>query len=265
MNREFRVCSGTIGLLLLLTALILPSCCLAFGAQGCGAGQCRDCHQLTQQEALSLLPPGADTIHRISLSEVGGLWRVEGEAQGKRFTVYLDFSKRYLIAGTIVRLRDGVDLSRQVACDQVPRDTRLWLGRSDATVVVDLFSDVQCSHCASLHQLLPKVVAALPQVAFRIHLLPLFMDRELAAELMDTGHLDRLDQAYRGDVGLSKAAETRSLATVEAVEQFARNWQLRSTPFLILPDGQVVVGGRSEGDLLRLLQPYVEPQPVMGR
>lgn len=62
-------------LLLGCLVLALPGVVMAFGESGCGAGECRDCHSLTAEEAMKLLPPGADKVNAVDFSEVGPVAR----------------------------------------------------------------------------------------------------------------------------------------------------------------------------------------------
>jgi hypothetical protein len=126
-NRGARLGSALQALLLVcFLGLALPEVVPAFGESGCGAGDCRECHSLSAEEAMKLLPPGADKINAVDFSEVGGLWRVEGEAQGKKFNVYIDFSKQYLVAGNIIRIKDGADVGHRVNVSEIrnPGETK---------------------------------------------------------------------------------------------------------------------------------------------
>ncbi|MFO7831989.1 MAG: thioredoxin domain-containing protein [Desulfuromonadaceae bacterium] len=239
--------------------LTLPGIVLAFGESGCGAGECRDCHSLNAEEAMKLLPPGADKVNDVDFSEVGGLWRVEGEAQGKKFNVYIDFSKQYLIAGNIIRIKDGTDVSHKVDVSEIPSAGGISLGNPEASVRLHVFSDVRCSHCETLHQNLETLTEQNSQVQVVVHLLPLMMDKELAAALGCSNSADMLHAAYasRGEGSQLDGLEPCAHTDVDAVIDFARKWQLNSTPAMILPDGQVVRGSRSLERLEQMLQPFL--------
>lgn len=253
--QQARLITG--GFLLLL--LLAPTAVLAFGQGGCGAGECRDCHSLDAQEALKLLPPGADTINSVNFSEVGGLWRVEGTAQGKPFSVYIDFSKQYIIAGNIIRIKDGANMGHKVGVAEIPVASAITLGAASAPVVLHVFTDVRCSHCKTLHQDLEALVESTPEVQVQILLLPIMMDRELAAALGCSNSAQMLRAAYAsgGNIDLMDKLAPCDSTGVKAVEAFARKWQLNSTPSMILPDGQVVRGARPLEVLKQMLQPFI--------
>lgn len=247
-------------MLLCFMGLALPGVVLAFGESGCGAGECRDCHSLSTEEALKLLPPGADKVNTVDFSEVGGLWRVEGEAKGKKFTLYIDFSKQFLIAGNVIRIKDGADLSHKVDVSKIPQAGSIVLGNSQAPVSVHVFSDVRCSHCKTLHTNLETLVGENRKVKVVVHLLPLMMDKELAAALGCSNSAQMLSVAYASGGNDSKldVLEPCAQTDVDAVIDFARKWQINSTPSIILPDGQVVRGSRPLEDIQRMLKPFMD-------
>jgi len=247
-------------LLLCFLGLALPGVVLAFGESGCGAGECRDCHSLSAEEAMKLLPPGADKINTVEFSEVGGLWRVEGEARGKTFNVYIDFSKQYMIAGNIIRIKDGADVSHKVNVSEIPEAGGIILGNPEAPVRLHVFSDVRCPHCKTLHQNLEALVERNSKVQVVVHLLPVMMDKELAAALGCSNSADMLRAAFdsQGEGRALDKLEPCAHADVEEVINFARKWQLNSTPSMILPDGQVVRGSHPLKKLEQMLKPFLD-------
>lgn len=246
-------------LFLCFLGLALPGVIFAFGESGCGAGECRDCHSLSAEEAMKLLPPGADKINAVDFSEVGGLWRVEGEAQGEKFNVYIDFSKQYIIAGNVIRIKDGADVSHKVDVNEIPTEGGIILGNPEAPVRIHVFSDVRCSHCETLHQSLETLVERNKQVQVVVYLLPVMMEKELAAALGCSKSADMLRAAYasRGEGDELNKLEPCTHTEVEAIIDFARKWQLRSTPTMILPDGQVIRGSHPLERIEQMLEPFL--------
>lgn len=234
---------------------LLPVSSYSFGEAGCGAGECSDCHSLTSDEALKLLPPGADGVNSVEFSEVGGLWEVKGHARGQMFTVYIDYSKQYLIAGNVLRLNDGVDISRNIDAAELDPAGAFLIGDSKAPVQVYIFTDPKCSHCRQLHHELYKVVDQLPQVAFRIKLMALMTDVATINSIICSKSLQVLEEAMADK---PVAALTCDSSVTDETMAFAKRWNIRSTPTLILPDGKVLPGGRPAAVLIDELTPYVE-------
>lgn len=238
---------------------LLPGVCFSFGGEGCGAGECRDCHSLTAEEAFSLLPPGLDKVNSVKFSEVGGLWEVEGQAQDKTFNVFIDFSKQYLVTGKMLRLRDGAEVSRTVAVAEIDTASSLLIGRADAPVKVFVFTDVQCSHCRRLHGEMQQVVELHPEFAFYIKLLPIMMSKELAADILCSGSLQVLNEAFAGQPVAKGQCDTEA---VDETLAFAKKLAIGSTPTMVLPDGKVLMGARPAHDLALALSAYL---PAAGK
>ncbi|OQY19809.1 MAG: hypothetical protein B6I36_03075 [Desulfobacteraceae bacterium 4572_35.1] len=240
-----------------LFVCLLPVSVCSFGGDGCGSGECTDCHSLSTEVALKLLPPGADSVDSVKLSDVGGLWEVRGHAKGQLFTLYIDFSKKYLIAGKVLRLRDGVDLSRSVDVNELNSAGAIVIGDAQASVKVFVFTDVKCSHCQKLHGELHKVVKQNPDVAFYIKLVPFISDRETVKSIVCSASNDVLDAAMTGKVVKNDAVSVCDGTAVDETLAFAKRWNIRSTPTLILPDGHMVLGNRSATQLEEMLAPFI--------
>lgn len=239
---------------MILCFCLFPLTAWSFGEAGCGAGECRDCHSLTPQEAMEILPPGADEVVSVKFSEVGGLWEVRGKAQGRMFTVYVDFSKQYMLKANVLRLKDRVDISHVVDVNELRTEGAFLLGDEKAAVKVFVITDVKCSHCRQLHQELKKVVAANPNIAFYIKLMAMLTDKPTVHSIVCSGSLQVMEDAMADK---PVPAATCSSNAVEETLAFAKRWQIRSTPTLILPDGKVLSGGRPADVLLQDLQSYL--------
>ncbi|MDY0191723.1 MAG: DsbC family protein [Desulfuromonas sp.] len=241
--------------LLLVTLLCCaPVSAWCFGGSGCGAGACVDCHSLTPDEAMKLLPPGAEQVTSVKLSDVGGLWEVKGRANDKMFTAYIDFSKKYLIAGRILRLRDGVDLSHSLDVNELNTQGAFLIGDAQAAVKVFVFTDVKCHFCQNMHPELYKVVEQNPQIAFYVQLLPLLTDQPTVNKIVCSGDRQVLDDAMAGKLPTTPDLDCPA---VDKSVAFAKRWNIRSTPTLVLPDGKILPGGRNATALLEVLQEYL--------
>jgi len=238
----------------LVLLCLAPMTAWSFGGAGCGSGACVDCHSLTTDEAMKLLPPGAEQITSVQLAEVGGLWEVKGRAKGQMFTAYIDFSKKYLIAGRILRLRDGVDLSRSVDVAELSSEGAFLIGDAQAAVKIFVFTDVKCHFCQKMHPELYQVVEQNPQIAFYVKLLPLMSDKQTVNKIVCSGSNKVLDDAM---VGKIPTAPDLDCPAVDESAAFAKRWNIRSTPTLVLPDGKVLPGGRNAADLLKVLKEYM--------
>jgi len=82
----------------LLLALPVPAS--ASTGEGCGSGACTDCHSLSREEA-RILGSNVDSVLSVDRSPVRGLWEAAVEEDGRRWPLYIDFSKDYVVAGAI--------------------------------------------------------------------------------------------------------------------------------------------------------------------
>lgn len=240
---------------------------------GCGDGKCSDCHSLEQAEAERILSKGVDRVLKVEFAEVPGLWLIEVEKDKQRFPLYLDFSKKYLVAGNVIRLADGQNLTQQrmskggpppaaaepppppkkVDLTRIPLDDALLVGKATARKKVVVFTDPQCPFCKKLHDEMKEVVRLDPEIAFLIKLFPLKMHPNaynIAKSVLCTKSLALLEASFAGAPVPPPGCETNkvdeSLAVGEAIG-------IRSTPTLILPDGTLLPGYKKAGDLLKLL------------
>ena len=63
--------------LIVLGMLFSASTLHAFQKDGCGSGNCLDCHSLNREEVAILLKGKVDDVLNVKLSEVPGLWALE--------------------------------------------------------------------------------------------------------------------------------------------------------------------------------------------
>jgi thiol:disulfide interchange protein DsbC len=230
----------------------------AFSKEG-GSGSCGDCHTLTVQEAKGLLR-GVDKVHKVELSEVPGLWVVDAEKDRQRFPVYIDFSKSYLIAGNVIRLRDNLNISAErqarsnpVDISRIPLGDALLLGSAQAKKKAIVFTDPECPFCKRLHHEMEEVVKRDPDIAFWIKLYPLKMHPNAYAtskSIVCAKSMAMLEASFAGKTVPPPLCETKAIDENIAL---AAELGINSTPTLILPDGVIAPGYKKADDLLRLL------------
>ncbi len=255
--------------LLLACSLFAAAPAAAFqgGADGCGAGSCRDCHALSKQEAASLLKDKVGEVLNVQFSEVPGLWDVEAVYEGQKIPLYLDFSKQYLISGSVIKLKDDVDLSERryvsmnrVDTAKIPLEDAVVIGKADAPGKIIVFDDPECTFCAKLHPEMEKVVAEHPELAFFIKIFPL------------PSHPGSLPKAKAVICAKAKGDNSKAAAlladalhgrpvpapdcTTDQPEKnvaLAKSLGIGTTPTLIMPDGRVLPGYKKAADIVALV------------
>lgn len=105
---------------------------------------------LTVDEALTLLKgldPNVKVI-TVKTSPVESLWEVDIESGGRKVIVYVDFSKKYLISGAIIDLKEKKNLTQErlseinkVDVSQIPLDDAVVMGDKTAKHRVIVFDD----------------------------------------------------------------------------------------------------------------------------
>ncbi|RMF42990.1 MAG: DsbC family protein [Deltaproteobacteria bacterium] len=253
-------------ILLVLLICSFPVSALAMGGDGCGAGSCKDCHTLDVPEAAKILGDGVDKVHSVRFSEMPGVWRVEVEKEGNRFPLYIDFSKQYVVAGNIIRLKDRANVTieegrstgdagpRKVDLKQIPLEDAFYIGDPMAQYKAIVFTDPRCPYCARLHGELRKAVKMEPNVGFYIKLYPLKMHPDaypLSKTLICRGDAGLLDRVYEGES--IEPADCDKASAIDANLELVKKLGINSTPTIILPDGTVRPGARPADQVIDMV------------
>lgn len=172
-------------LLAVAVACFLSAGHSVFAFSGCEEN-CQKCHGLSNDELnliLNKLNAPAAKILKVQMSPVKGLWELAIDNKGQRAVLYIDFSKKYIIAGQIIEVNAAVNKTKE-RIDELNKDKRinlasiplkeaLVLGSNSAEKKVIVFTDPDCSFCSKLHQELKKVTAQRMDIAFYLKLYPL--------------------------------------------------------------------------------------------
>lgn len=244
--------------LFLFVIMSTPTLAFMTEGEGCGVGSCVDCHSLSIEEATEIFKPIGGEVKAVEHAEVPGLWRIEVNAKDKTIPLYLDYSKSYMIAGDVIRLKDRKNLTDQrfqelnpIETKRIPLDDALLLGDKDAKNKVLVFTDPHCPYCSKLHIELQKAVEQRPDIAFLIKLLPYKKTSKVPTQtILCNKSLAMLEDSFAGKQLPPPLCETEQ---GEKNIQLARELGIRSTPTLLLPNGQIAPGYKKLDDLLKLI------------
>lgn len=240
-----------------------PEGAFAFPKDGCGVGECRDCHRLTREEAANLLGGMVDNVLNVEQSPVRGLWVVDVAKGGRKIAAYIDYSKNFLFGGQLIRIATKEDLTGarmaklnevKVDVSGIPLADALLLGSPAAKRKVVVFSDPDCGYCRKLHEELKTVVEKAPEVAFYVKLYSRNgnpASTEKARSVICAKSLALLDEAYAGKPLPPAACKS---AAPEETLKLAGALNIHGTPTLVLPDGRVLTGYRDANALMQLLK-----------
>ncbi len=224
-------------------------------------GDCKTCHKLTVAEAQQILSGGPDLkVTNILDSPLKGLWEVNFESQGRKGLVYVDYSKKYIIAGNIFSSSSKQNLTQErlsflnrVDPSKIDIKDALVLGRKDAKYRVIVFDDPDCPYCAKLHQEMKKIVEARNDIVFYIKLFPLNIHPgayEKSKIIACEKSLKLLEDAFQKKELKGKACNTD---VIDKNIELAKRLGISGTPAYILPDGRLETGYRTAEELIRLI------------
>ncbi len=233
----------------------------AFEKGGCGGGACAECHSLTKDEAAKILGAMVDNVVSVEQSPVGGLWVVGIEKEGNKWPVYIDYSKKFLINGQVIRLATKENVTEtqaagmsRVDVSAIPLDRALVVGNPKAGTRIIVFSDPDCHFCGMLHQEMTKLVAANPDIVFFVKLYSRVNSSSTARKALSvvcSGSAKLLEDAYAGKELPAPTCET---TVVEETFRLAEKLGIRGTPTMILPDGRIARGYRDVNGIAALLE-----------
>ncbi len=251
----------------LFCTLIVSSPAAAFQDGGCGAGDCRDCHAISKDEVAELLKDKVGEVLDVKRSEVPGLWDVEAVQDGKKVPLYIDFSKSYLISGSVIKLTDDKDVSERrfvemnrIDLSKIPLDDAVIIGDPKAARRIIVFDDPECTFCRKLHPEMEKVVQQHSDIAFFIKMFPLAMHPNAKIKAKAILCAKAKDDNSKAAAMLSDALHGKDVPApdcesdqVEKNIALAKELHIASTPTLIMPDGRVLPGYKKADEIVKAL------------
>jgi len=229
--------------------------------EGCGT-DCIQCHRIEKEEASEILKDFVEKVIKVKDGPVRGMWMVEVEAKGKRFPIYLHYSKKYFFAGNIIDIKNrklvGGEVRpverKKVNVSKIPLDDAIVMGNPAASKRVIIFDDPDCPYCRRLHEELKKVVSERKDIAFYIKLFPLVKLHPDAyrksKSIVCERSLQLLDNAFTGKDIPSPSCETDQ---IDKNIKLGESLGIRGTPTLILQDGTVLSGYTTADKLIALI------------
>jgi thiol:disulfide interchange protein DsbC len=135
--------------LMLMGVIILATVHTSFSADKCDHN-CLQCHKISNEEAVNLLKENIPDVKVLEIrpAQVKGLWEFTIETNGHKGIAYIDFSKKYIISGSVFDIKDKTNLTQErfaeinkVEFSQIPLDDALVMGDKDAKYRVIVFDD----------------------------------------------------------------------------------------------------------------------------
>ena len=237
----------------------------AFAMSGGCSGDCASCHSLTLQEAGKLLKE-IGPVKDVKPAPVRGLYEVTFEKQGKTGIAYVDYGKKFLIAGQVFDIASrkpvggAADMARAEHKDHLDpaaltTDNALVMGNPKGKKKLFVFTDPECPFCAKADVELKKLAAMEPDLAIYIKLFPLKIhprSYDKSRVILAQRSLELLEKSFAGQA-LPAATDKDSRKPVDETIRFAEANGINSTPTLVLPDGRILAGYRDAGAMKELL------------
>ncbi|NWF54832.1 MAG: DsbC family protein [Syntrophaceae bacterium] len=248
---------------LLLFAAVFLGCALlqlnsnplrAMDQSGCEK-DCYKCHTISNEEIKDILKklraPDAEILS-VQDSPLKGLWEVSIVNKGKPGLFYVDYSKGFVVSGSIVEVKSGknktaehmarLQESRRVDFSKIPLNQALILGDPAAPKKVAVFTDPDCPYCGTLHQEMEKVVKEKKDVVFYILLYPLSFHKDAywkSKSIMCNRSLKMLEDAFAKKEIPRLECDSKE---IDSNIKVAESLGITGTPTLVLPDGRVNTG-----------------------
>ena len=251
-----------LGIFILFILILVNSSAMAFTSaeEGCGAGTCADCHSLSVPEANEIFKNMNGEVVSTEFSDVPGLWKLGVKVQDKILPAYLDFSKSYMISGNVIRLNDGKNLTEEtyrksnpVDVSSISVDDALLLGNPDAENKIIVFTDPHCPYCKKLHEVMKEAVEKRSDLLFQIKLMPLKQSSlKVAKTSVCSKSMEQLEAAFEKKA--LPEAECNAEEVLDQTRAIAQSLGIRSTPTLVLQNGQIVPGYKNLEALMKITE-----------
>lgn len=234
------------------------------GTSGCDE-DCTKCHSLKLDEAAEILRSMKITDARVidvQMSPLKGLWEINVEKEGKRGLFYIDFSKQFIVSGSIIEIKTSVNKTQEKLSDspvahipqkKIPLKEALILGNKISQKKVIIFTDPDCPFCNKLHAELKKIVETRKDIAFYIKLLPLKMHKDAYSKskaILCEKSLKFLEDNFEGKQIPKPSCEAKE---IDENIKLAEKLGITGTPTIIMPDGRVFQGFFTADKLLSLI------------
>lgn len=112
--------------------------------------ECTKCHTLNVEQAADVVRPFAPDVKVLNVlpGPIKGIWEVDFESGGRKSVIYLDYSKKILIAGNLIDTKTKANYSKEsfdklnkIDVSKIPLDNALVMGSKDAKNKIIVFDD----------------------------------------------------------------------------------------------------------------------------
>lgn len=246
----------------------------AFG--GCEEN-CQKCHTFEKSEAEAIFKkinaPNAKALE-IKMSPIQGLWEVHVQDNDKKGIMYVGFSKKFIMGGTIIEVDTSANKTQEsfrklnepaerfVDVSKIPVRDALLMGDKNASHKVLVFTDPDCPFCGKLHDEIKLVLAERKDIAFYIKLMPLSFHPEAywkSQSILCSNSIEMLEDNFQKKP-LPKPKPDCKPSEVDDNIKIGKELDITGTPTMIMPDGRVVIGVRDAKTIIELARTPVKKE-----
>ncbi len=224
------------------------------GPPGCSQ-DCASCHSLSKDEATKMLKADVTDIRK---APVGGLWEVEGLQNGKKFIIYMDYGKKFiLLVNNFIPVADigKPPQLKKLDLSKIPIEDVVIMGNPKAKYKIIVFDDVECPYCKKLHEEIKKIIKERKDIAFLIKLFPLDIHPtayEKSRSVYCNNKSEKLlDDAFEGKTLPKANCEAK---VIDENIKLAKSLGISGTPAIIFPDGRLLPGYVDGPALIKILE-----------
>jgi thiol:disulfide interchange protein DsbC len=241
-----------------------------FGKDVQGSGNnCKSCHNATKADIANILKnidPNL-VVEDVTIAPVRGLYQVIVKKGGKDLILYLDFSKKHIVSGSIIDVKEKKDITielieerQSVDVSKISIENAILMGNPKGSKKLIVFSDPECPACKVFHEELTALTKEDKQVVVYIILFGLPMHRT-APEKVNTivcqskknmsKAVKLLDDCYnKKEIVIEKCGKDYN----EINKKVAGATDIPGTPTIIFPNGKIRTRVMSKDEIQKLLE-----------
>lgn len=197
-------------------------------------------------------------VTSITESVLPGVYEVVSNSQ----VYYLSPNGRYLVEGSIIDLKDQVNISDKrrgglqlSLIAEMPEEQMLVFNNEEnnAERWITVFTDTDCGYCQRLHQEIDLITAA--DIKVRYLLFPRAgIDSDSSAELQSVWCAEDQQAAMTTAKSGGSVDPASCENPIQAHMDLARQVELRGTPLIYLDDGTKIPGYRPANELISMIE-----------
>jgi thiol:disulfide interchange protein DsbC len=199
--------------------------------------------------------PNAPAIVAVNPTPLPGIFEVYNDNR----LLYTDANGDYLMMGSLIDTRARINLSQQrllelkaVKFDSLPFEHAFTLVKGKGERRIAVFSDPECPHCKALE----KSLTNLDNLTVHLFLMPLADLHPRAVGIAEAvwcaEDRARAWQAYMLE-GVTPEGGKACDTPLADIARLAAEMSINGTPAIILPNGRIIPGALSSGQLETLL------------